>query len=76
MENNKQINEEVELPCCEACDRELRLGDDCMAFQRGVMGPRGFVKLEEPKFLCDFICAEQHFSSDVKVVERRPRRVP
>ncbi len=76
IKNNNHSDEENQSTTCEACDRELRLGDDCLAFQRGVMGPRGFVKLKEPKFVCDFICAEDHFSSDVKVVEKRLRRVP
>jgi hypothetical protein len=75
MEEKSQFNEE-KTSTCKACDRELHLGDDCMAFQRGVMGPRGFVKLEEPKFLCDYVCAENHFDSNVHAVERRPRRVP
>lgn len=59
---------------CTACDRELPQGVDVTALQDGVIGPRGFVPLEEMSFFCGWACLERHFC-DVEV-EKLPRRIP
>ena len=49
---------------CTECQRELSLGEDCIQIQGGVIGPRGFVPVEEPTYLCDHVCARDYFGPE------------
>ena len=66
--------EEAKPLRCVHCDRELVLGVDAVMLETGVVGPRGFVPLDERKFFCDEDCLENHLSDEDVV--RLPRRVP
>lgn len=65
---------EVESPRYKHCQRELDLGVDAIALQHGVMGPRGFVPLEDRVFFCDEDCLEG-FATSEEIVKIR-RRIP
>ena len=45
---------------CKTCDRELDQGVDVTILHRGVLGPRGFVPLEEMEFFCSWKCLEEY----------------
>ena len=49
---------------CANCQRELSMGLDVLSLQQGVVGPRGFVPLEEMTLLCNKECVRQYFSDD------------
>ncbi len=74
--NGDQNQQEHETRQCAACQRELRMGDDCLTIQQGVLGPRGLVPLGDKTFLCDHVCAERHFDSSGPPTEKLPRRIP
>lgn len=61
-------------PHCEECRRDLGLGVDAVGLQHGVMGPRGFVVLDDPKFFCDEDCLER-WLTDEEVIPLK-RRIP
>ena len=66
--------EKPEIRKCTECRRQLDLGVDTIAIDRGVIGPRGFVSLDEPKFLCDDDCLRRYVvNGDIKEL---PRRIP
>lgn len=71
MDEKKRQRKE---PKCEECRRELDLGVDAVSLQHGVMGPRGFVSLDEQKFFCDEECLEQWLIGSE--VEKLRRRIP
>jgi len=76
MEDKYQHDDENDTRTCANCQGELRLGDDCILVQPGVIGPRGFVPLDEGLCLCNHVCAEQHFNGNDHPPEKLPRRVP
>ncbi len=60
---------------CEHCDSEVRLGNETIHVQRGVIGPRGFVPFEEDTmFFCNEECLVRSF--DQHAVETLQRRIP
>jgi len=59
---------------CARCGRELDLGVDAVALEYGVIGPRGFVSLDDRRLFCDEDCLRRHLGGDE--VERLPRRIP
>jgi hypothetical protein len=59
---------------CKECRRELGLGVDVVIMQHGVIGPRGFVPLDDPVFFCDEDCLERFLSGEEVV--KLPRRIP
>ena len=71
---NEHDGKETEEVRCRECQRELRMGENSMRVEWGVMGPRGFVPLGDPRFFCDYDCARSYFCDEP--VEQRPRRVP
>ncbi len=71
---DKQKEKPVEPVRCTQCRRQLDLGVDSVSMQHGVMGPRGFVALNEPRFFCDEDCLER-WLTDAEVV-KLPRRIP
>lgn len=76
MDNHNTDDENAKRPECAACQRELRMGDDAIALQRGVHGPRGFVRLGEKTYLCDHVCLARYCNGSANGVEKMPRRVP
>ena len=66
--------DQIKLAHCAHCRRKLDLGVDALRLENGVIGPRGFVSLSDPKMFCDEGCAE-HFFANEEVV-RLPRRIP
>ncbi len=63
-------------PRCAQCRRELDLGVDVIGIQQGVLGPRGFVHLDERKLLCGELCLEQYVCNGKPEVNELPRRIP
>lgn len=69
---------------CEMCRRLLHLGVDVIGMQAGVIGPRGFVPLEEMSLFCSDACLDQDRAagrptqrdSDAIDIARLPRRIP
>ena len=59
---------------CTECEQDLDLGVDAVCLGRGVIGPRGFVALDEKKFFCNDDCIRGHFG-DVDL-EHLHRRIP
>lgn len=45
---------------CQNCRRSVDYGKDCLRVSRGVLGPRGFVPLEDTMFCCERCLAEYH----------------
>ena len=56
------------------CGRNLDIGVDAIAVTEGVIGPRGFVPLDESRYFCCNDClliqGEDH------KIEKLPRRIP
>ncbi len=59
---------------CAQCDTELHLGREVIGLQTRVIGPKGFVQLEDMEFVCNEECARRYFD-DTDVVTM-PRRIP
>ena len=59
---------------CKECRRDLGLGVDVVIMQHGVIGPRGFVPLDEHEFFCDEDCLERFLNGEEVV--KLPRRIP
>ena len=59
---------------CEECTRELTLGVNALAAQEGVIGPNGFVDLEDPIYFCAEECLREYFNDVEK--PSLPRRIP
>jgi len=51
---------------CKACGRKLNQGADIVALQEGVLGPRGFIPLEELVFFCSDVCLSRLCGSDAE----------
>ena len=68
--------EEVKPLTCEHCRRTLDQGIDVLAIQEGVIGPRGFVPLEDHLFLCGEECREAYFCDPAEERVKLPRRIP
>jgi len=66
--------EEESNASCKACRRELVIGIDAVSVIHGVIGPRGFVPLEEATFFCDEDCLER-WVTDTEP-EKLKRRIP
>lgn len=73
--DDRNQNEEAR-PRCVQCHRALDLGTDLVGIQQGVLGPRGFVQLEERKLLCSDTCAENYVCNGKTEVHEMPRRIP
>jgi hypothetical protein len=59
---------------CVGCRKELAFGFDVMQAQLGVVGPKGFVDIEDPMHFCSGICMSEYFGG--RRLDERPRRVP
>ena len=59
---------------CAHCRRELDLGVDAVLMQHGVMGPRGFVYLDDLKLFCDEDCLERWLTDEEAIPMKR--RIP
>ncbi|MCK6465304.1 MAG: hypothetical protein L6Q93_10770 [Phycisphaerae bacterium] len=59
---------------CARCRRSIEPGADVIGLQDGVLGPRGFIPLEEHRFFCNEDCLRADF--DHGDVEKLPRRIP
>ena len=69
-------NEEEARPRCVHCRRGLDLGSDVISIRAGVLGPRGFVQLEERKLLYNDSCLEDYVCNGKTEVHEMPRRIP
>lgn len=59
---------------CAECHTELQLGVNVLGAQEGVVGPRGFVPLEDMLFFCNEECLKRYFGdADLLKV---PRKIP
>ena len=61
---------------CAQCRRDLDLGVDAVGIQQGVIGPRGFVPLEDMRLLCGENCLRNYVCDGTGEAERLSRRVP
>ncbi len=68
------MEEEQETAECVECKKKLELGVSVKAIQDGVIGPNGFVDLEDPIYVCSYECGEKYFSNNE--VPSLPRRTP
>lgn len=59
---------------CSQCHKEIDLGADVLAITEGVFGPRGFVPLSKPRYLCGEECLDSE--SGQRDVEKLRRRIP
>lgn len=59
---------------CAHCQRQIQLGEDVLALEQGVIGPRGLVPLEKSLWFCDGECAARYFGEEEVV--QLPRRIP
>jgi hypothetical protein len=60
-------------PRCAYCRTQLALGTDVLAVTRGVVGPRGFIPLEEPVLVCSEVCLARYAEP---VEDGPPPRIP
>lgn len=58
---------------CAYCRARLDLGNDGIAVQHGVVGPRGFIPLDEPTLVCGEACL-WHYAEPAE--EGPPPRLP
>ncbi len=63
-------------PVCIECRRDLRQGEDVVGIGDGVIGPRGFVPLEDTRFLCTSECIRDYFCEEGIKRVTLPRHVP
>ena len=63
-------------PTCANCRRSLDQGVDVVGIRDGVIGPRGFVPLEDMRFLCGDECIEAYFCEGARDRVQLPRRIP
>lgn len=61
---------------CRQCDREMQLGEDAFELEQGVLGPRGFVPLENTVLFCSEACARGFLGGTNEEIKKLPRRVP
>lgn len=61
---------------CAACDRDIIVGEDVIAHRVGVIGPRGFVPLEDTMYFCNEDCELQHCQDVTGDRRSLPRRIP
>ena len=61
---------------CATCRRRLDQGVDAIAIQHGVIGPRGFIPLDDPQYLCGEECVQAFFNGAREPDERLRRRIP
>ena len=77
MEETRKHEKQKNQPRCAHCRRELALGVDATAIRAGVMGPRGFVPLENRRMLCSEECLRQYVcNGNNGNVEQLRRRIP
>lgn len=62
MENDWN-SEEKRHPCAE-CERDIRLGEDALLVEEGVVGYRGLVSLEKPLWFCGVRCMAVFFQDE------------
>ena len=67
-----QESDRGENMLCASCQRNLTEGMDVLGVQEGVVGPRGFVPLEEILLLCSEECLRTYFADPSGDVERVP----
>jgi len=72
--DNNDAKQEATLPRCAECRTLLRIGDDLMSVEEGVLGTRGLVPLERPLFFCRAKCLHDYFRDEP--IEKMPRRIP
>ena len=65
---------EQDVKTCTRCGRSLDIGTDTIAVTDGVIGPRGFVPLDEPRYFCCNDCLL--IRGDDHEIEKLPRRIP
>ena len=60
---------------CEACGRNLETGSDVLVLQRGVVGLRGPVPVEDAALFCGESCLRDELGEG-RPVEIKKRRIP
>jgi len=66
------INENAKKLICVKCQRHLELGMDVIELQEGVIGPRGFVPLEDAVLYCSEQCLKDNFNNSAYTPQRIP----
>lgn len=67
------MEEEEKHPCAQ-CHDGVRLGVNAWQLAEGVIGPRGFVPLEDPLILCSDDCVRRYFKEHPAYTMQR--RIP
>ena len=75
MEEDSKNRKEQGQPRCAQCRSELALGVDVTAIRAGVIGPRGFVPLENRRMLCSEECLRQYVCNGNNEVEFQDQTV-
>ena len=72
------MNEEVcKNMKCAHCREEVEYGKDALAVEEGVVGPRGFISLEDKLFFCSEECLrDYHDKIDLSKLPKVKRRIP
>lgn len=65
MNEDKQVN-------CAHCKKGLPQGTDVIGIHRGVIGPKGFVALEDRDIYCSEECLKDEYENGVPQEERIP----
>lgn len=62
---------------CAHCREELQYGKDVLSVEQGVIGPRGFISLEDKLFFCSEECLRDYFGKvDLSKLLKVTRKVP
>jgi hypothetical protein len=65
-------SQQTEPTYCAMCRGELGQGMDVHSLTRGVIGPRGFITLEEPLLFCSDDCLSAYYNGADKEDSRCP----
>ncbi len=62
---------------CAHCHTEIEYGKDALSVEEGVIGPRGFISLEDKLFFCSEECLRDYFDKvDLGKLPKVNRKVP
>jgi len=62
---------------CDNCRRKVEYGKDVLSVNRGVIGPRGVISLDDESRFCSDECVSSYFDKDPKnALDVLPPRIP
>jgi hypothetical protein len=57
---------------CATCRQNIDQGRDAYSVQKGVIGTRGFIPLDDSDFYCSVECVRDNFRASAQVSHRIP----